>query len=237
MNSKNSGFVHIFLLAVIVAIGIAGIGYLALKNGQLKMSPSPIPSNPNQTACTMEAKLCPDGSSVGRTGPNCEFTPCPSTTTFTDETANWKTYINEKYRYSLKYPPNFSLQRSTDSTTSTNFIENTFSLTPLDKPLKFPQFSISVSTTKMAPDEWINNKGYCPDWGSTPSCTPLEPGLIPNSVTFKSVNRHYGSIDTYVKKGDFLFNFSFGELEPNTAFRNSELTFYNQILSTFKFLD
>ncbi len=29
-------------------------------------------------ACTQEAKLCPDGSSVGRTGPNCEFALCPS---------------------------------------------------------------------------------------------------------------------------------------------------------------
>ena len=28
-------------------------------------------------ACTMEAKLCPDGSAVGRTGPNCEFAACP----------------------------------------------------------------------------------------------------------------------------------------------------------------
>jgi len=28
-------------------------------------------------ACTDEAKLCPDGSAVGRTGPHCEFTPCP----------------------------------------------------------------------------------------------------------------------------------------------------------------
>ncbi len=27
--------------------------------------------------CTMDAKLCPDGSYVARTGPNCEFTPCP----------------------------------------------------------------------------------------------------------------------------------------------------------------
>lgn len=26
--------------------------------------------------CTMDAKLCPDGSYVGRTGPNCEFV-CP----------------------------------------------------------------------------------------------------------------------------------------------------------------
>lgn len=28
-------------------------------------------------ACTQEAKLCPDGSAVGRTGSNCEFAPCP----------------------------------------------------------------------------------------------------------------------------------------------------------------
>jgi len=31
----------------------------------------------NNTACTEEAKICPDGSVVGRTGPNCEFAPCP----------------------------------------------------------------------------------------------------------------------------------------------------------------
>ncbi len=30
-------------------------------------------------ACTEEAKLCPDGSSVGRTGPDCEFAECPTT--------------------------------------------------------------------------------------------------------------------------------------------------------------
>lgn len=28
-------------------------------------------------SCTKEAKVCPDGTVVGRTGPNCEFTPCP----------------------------------------------------------------------------------------------------------------------------------------------------------------
>lgn len=28
-------------------------------------------------ACTEEAKLCPDGSYVGRIGPNCEFSTCP----------------------------------------------------------------------------------------------------------------------------------------------------------------
>ncbi|MDR3643388.1 MAG: hypothetical protein P4L74_07245 [Candidatus Doudnabacteria bacterium] len=28
-------------------------------------------------ACTLEAKQCPDGSYVGRSGPNCEFAACP----------------------------------------------------------------------------------------------------------------------------------------------------------------
>ena len=35
-------------------------------------------TNNNWKACTEEAKLCDDGSAVGRTWPNCEFAPCPS---------------------------------------------------------------------------------------------------------------------------------------------------------------
>jgi hypothetical protein len=31
--------------------------------------------------CTMEAMICPDGTAVGRTGPNCAFAPCPQATT------------------------------------------------------------------------------------------------------------------------------------------------------------
>lgn len=30
-----------------------------------------------EVGCTLEAKLCPDGSAVGRGGPRCEFAPCP----------------------------------------------------------------------------------------------------------------------------------------------------------------
>ena len=28
-------------------------------------------------ACTADEKVCPDGSAVGRSGPDCEFAPCP----------------------------------------------------------------------------------------------------------------------------------------------------------------
>lgn len=37
-----------------------------------------IPQAPGSVACTMEAKLCPDGSYVGRQGPSCEFAACPT---------------------------------------------------------------------------------------------------------------------------------------------------------------
>ncbi len=36
-------------------------------------------------ACTEEAKVCPDGSAVGRVGPNCEFAPCPGEECSTNE--------------------------------------------------------------------------------------------------------------------------------------------------------
>lgn len=38
-------------------------------------------SSEEQIYCTMEAKLCPDGSYVGRTPPDCNFAVCPEVKT------------------------------------------------------------------------------------------------------------------------------------------------------------
>lgn len=38
------------------------------------------PADDGGVMCTMDAKMCPDGSAVGRQGPNCEFAPCPGET-------------------------------------------------------------------------------------------------------------------------------------------------------------
>lgn len=39
-------------------------------------TPQPAPQPAPKVACTEEAKQCPDGSWVGRSGPHCEFI-CP----------------------------------------------------------------------------------------------------------------------------------------------------------------
>ncbi|MCX6713887.1 MAG: hypothetical protein NTV48_02165, partial [Candidatus Vogelbacteria bacterium] len=50
-----------------------------------------VPKNSNEPepiACTMEAKLCPNGSAVGRSGPKCEFAPCPVDNNFGEDFRN-----------------------------------------------------------------------------------------------------------------------------------------------------
>ncbi|MBU0750274.1 hypothetical protein KKH15_02035 [Patescibacteria group bacterium] len=66
----------IAILGVILLLG-AGASLIyawSLRSADIQ-SPAPTPT---PTACTMEAKLCPDGSYVGRTEPSCEFSACPS---------------------------------------------------------------------------------------------------------------------------------------------------------------
>jgi hypothetical protein len=47
-------------------------------NPQVKVEIIPNHTNDDgAVACTMDAKICADGSAVGRSGPNCEFAPCP----------------------------------------------------------------------------------------------------------------------------------------------------------------
>lgn len=58
-------------------------------------------------ACTMEAKLCPDGSAVGRTGPNCEFAACPQAASNLNQDS-WKTFSDPALGVSFKYPEKLS---------------------------------------------------------------------------------------------------------------------------------
>ncbi len=72
----------IYLILIIFAVIV--VGYL---------STTTLPGI-GQKACTMEAKVCPDGSTVGRSGPNCEFAACPPAPMM-DEATAVKKYLTD----------------------------------------------------------------------------------------------------------------------------------------------
>lgn len=66
----------ITIIVVLVALVLAGAMYA--RSRQMSDRDSILPPNDEEGVfCTMDAKQCPDGSYVGRIGPNCEFAPCP----------------------------------------------------------------------------------------------------------------------------------------------------------------
>lgn len=64
----------------VISIAIFFFGFIlgGVTFSVFKISPVVSPQNSGIVACTQEAKLCPDGTAVGRTGPNCEFSECPT---------------------------------------------------------------------------------------------------------------------------------------------------------------
>ncbi|MDQ3099176.1 MAG: hypothetical protein M3Q44_05510 [bacterium] len=72
-------------IAAIVFIALPFVGFLfGIEYGkfiaQTDLTPiesTRLPLNPTGVMCTMDAKICPDGTAVGRSGPMCEFTACP----------------------------------------------------------------------------------------------------------------------------------------------------------------
>lgn len=70
------------LIASLVVVLAAGAALLSLYVSQGSVSQTPSATTTNATTteawpCNADAKICPDGSSVGRTGPQCEFATCP----------------------------------------------------------------------------------------------------------------------------------------------------------------
>jgi hypothetical protein len=60
----------LYCVVLLAVVGVAGFLYRNVLEHQT--SPG------GGVACTLEAKICPDGTSVGRVGPNCAFAACPA---------------------------------------------------------------------------------------------------------------------------------------------------------------
>src|SRR3989338_378405 len=92
------------IAAVLITVIIILTAMLAVGGYVIYQKLATEKNKPNQTACTQEAKLCPDGSYVGRTGPNCEFATCP----VVNATPGFKIYTDTNYGFEFKYPESFN---------------------------------------------------------------------------------------------------------------------------------
>jgi hypothetical protein len=65
---------------ILISLGSVLFILIALYVAYKIYEPGSLLRNDEQVFCTMEAKICPDGSSVGRVPPTCEFAACPAST-------------------------------------------------------------------------------------------------------------------------------------------------------------
>lgn len=92
----------LIILVIVTIILLFGVGYIVF----IKSS-----SNNQPIACTMEAKLCPDGSSVGRSGPKCEFTACPEVVSQPIiNHPDWAMYYLAGQNIEFKYPKDLGVE-------------------------------------------------------------------------------------------------------------------------------
>ncbi len=95
---KETGIVAWLILIIIILTAILAVGGYVIYQKLAEQG-----NKQNPVACTQEAKLCPDGSYVSRTGPDCEFAQCPA-----PKNPIWKTYIDNNYGFEFSYPDSFA---------------------------------------------------------------------------------------------------------------------------------
>ncbi|KKR80855.1 MAG: hypothetical protein UU73_C0002G0160 [Candidatus Daviesbacteria bacterium GW2011_GWA1_41_61] len=202
----------------LTALAVAGVYYL-------KPNTLPFPRNNSPQACTQEAKQCPDGSFVGRSGPNCEFAPCPSPTPSQtpDETASWKAYINHQNAFSIQYPQAVIIKELNPNEITMRLPDDT------DNNLVFDLIFININ-----PAGVTDIKQAIKSYDATKlSSNDIVIGGI-KGLYFDSVPAAYEASDAFVIKNGLLFAF---RIEGNSPKFSENKKIFNQILSTFKFLD
>ncbi len=216
----------VILLIVILLIGIGGV-YAVRYFTRPKI-------------CTLEAKLCPDGSAVGRVLPNCEFAPCPTSaptvppaTSTPDETANWKTYKGEKENVTFKYPPIWVEQP--------NLIRGS----GFDQEIRDPEEKYRLTFSSVGNYNQVTGKQYVSldEFEGMPYKVRvvIVDGQEGRQPLPRAGSENINAVNFFSKDSKFIYTL---ELQTgDTALNTSETDvqkgqqLFDQILSTFKFLE
>ncbi len=221
---NNKGIASILMVLIIIGVLVLGGGiyYLLVTNPQ------------EPVACTQEAMLCPDGSYVSRTGPNCEFSPCP------DQTADWKTYANNDYGFEFKYPQTWELHSDVSSSATHLTVDFAKFASLVDNK----ETCVNGVCSRKGPkeDQLIINQASVGDKIKTSSGLPGKVVSIGDIKGFRYLG--YNPQAKAYSTGVVVFNSQVDRIElsmliaaaDETQAENDKLNKdFNQIISTFKF--
>jgi len=194
----------IVLLGVLVALvfGISGY-YLGLKTGIDK-----------KTSATATASATATSTAVASVSPKASATA--------DETANWKTYTNDKYGFSFKYPNTWTI--TNDKPGQTGFVDQNLTI----KGDGSEEFQL-----------WINPDGFGLEGASDIYTAKIQNGkFIVTSKEKREPNSDFPELTPQVAIGTVddqtnnSYTLAYSFAMPD---RTAELAKFDQILSTFKF--
>ncbi len=212
--------------------------------------------NANDSACTQEAMLCPDGVTyVGRSGPNCEFAACPGSTDINQQSTNikaendagdlttytnatngatkdWKTYTNENGLYSVQYPKDWEYAPGSRGNPSMFYDPRARSQTQETELLIGSKIEIYYSENDSAT---VSEAVPQPDEGST-LLTEVPAILDAKAAIRRTVRSSFGGIfinQLHVLSGGKLFTFVQYIVED--AWIEEYSSVFDQMLPTFTF--
>ncbi|MFH1181213.1 MAG: hypothetical protein V1705_02285 [bacterium] len=182
------------------------------------------------------AELCAVGfdKKENKVGETCLFDVYGESARNINKTTYWNTYKSGLWDFEIKYPLFLSVAEfpGADALGQT--------LIKFSNPiyLDYPDILIKLRPTSFTPAESVHNDLCEPLPNGNILCTTPKPGLISGSIQIESQGTHFNSIDTVFQspENNTLFDISINE-KFAAPIPQDELEVYNQMLSTFRFLE
>jgi hypothetical protein len=169
-NKMNQKVLNAVLIIVIFLLTGALVYVLFFPRVEI-----PIQVNPNQKACPMLAKQCPDGSTVGPTGPNCELV-CPVVQSSTSPqqssvpvASKGAIYTNSDYGFKLNLPEGFEKYKP--------MVE----IEPFEKGINYIFILLPTTNSKQVEENRVTHEKF-PGYESVFAITAWEKTLWDNEI-------------------------------------------------------
>lgn len=216
---SQKGLIPIVIsLAIVIVVGTAIVGYLLFKHNYLSGN------NRHLTCLKVDngQTICLD-KALSDFNPSYPISPSPSPLI-----TNWKTYTNQKYGYSIKYPPDWKLTDCYLDAAGKNVCSGTRDEITWFFPKLCCQIDIYYSGYALSDLQYYPHKNSTINGYKVIITTALPSNEPVYSVFFI----HKGVNDSYV-------DFNFYPYDEKTASMNQKQTFqeFEEMLSTFKFTD